>query len=610
MSSNVCDLSQIKQWATQGLIRSVDYQLAQLMAGKSPDAPELWLLSALVSYELSTGNVCLPLSKLQSPSDYWPEEIAEHLALVDWSQIEMDQLVLGAGDNVTPLVMDKERFYLYRYWQYECQVAQELLQRTGSVETDESLLKSGLARYFSSQEISEIDWQQVAAAVAVQKRFSVISGGPGTGKTTTVIKLLALYIEQCKAKGQSYNIQLAAPTGKAAARLAESISSAKEKLDIDAALMAEIPTQASTLHRLLGVIPNSIRFRHDADNPLHLDLLVLDEASMVDLPMMSRLLKALPSTARLILLGDRDQLASVEAGSVLGDICSWPQVLTYSDGQNNQLHQLCSLGSDLPQGGTSDFSDGLALLYKSYRFNDQSGIGFLAKAVNAGECDQVRSVLKAGYKDLNYQFLSIESYEALVNTVVDQYAELFKRLLTGEKPKVLLAQLTHFQLLCARREGDYGVAGLNERIYERLKSRGLIKEQGTWYPGRPVMITRNDASLSLFNGDIGLVAFDDSGRLKVWFEQNGEMRSVLPSRLPQHDTVFAMTVHKSQGSEFNRVMLILPPTDSPLLSKELLYTGITRAKNELDIVATEKVLLQATLRRTERAGGLASRLWR
>jgi exodeoxyribonuclease V alpha subunit len=275
-----------------------------------------------------------------------------------------------------------------------------------------------LARYFSAQEESEIDWQQVAAAVAVQKRFSVISGGPGTGKTTTVIKLLALYIEQCKAKGQSYNIQLAAPTGKAAARLAESISSAKEKLDIDAALMAEIPTQASTLHRLLGVIPNSIRFRHDADNPLHLDLLVLDEASMVDLPMMSRLLKALPSTARLILLGDRDQLASVEAGSVLGDICSWPQVLAYSDVQNSQLHQLCQLGSALPQGATSDFSDGLALLHKSYRFNDQSGIGFLAKAVNAGECDQVRSVLKAGYKDLNYQFLSIESYEALVNTVV------------------------------------------------------------------------------------------------------------------------------------------------------------------------------------------------
>ncbi|MDO6593846.1 exodeoxyribonuclease V subunit alpha [Neptuniibacter sp. 1_MG-2023] len=603
-------LFQLKRWVGLGYIRSVDYQLAHFLSDKIVYSPENILLSALVSYELATGNVCLPLSRLQSPQDYWPDEISDLLIKIDWSRVELDELVLGSGEPVTPLVLDKERFYLYRYWQYECSVAEALILRAVSIETDEVLLQAGLRSYFPTENTEEIDWQKVAAALAVQKRFSVISGGPGTGKTTTVIKLLALYIEQQKAKGDSFTIQLAAPTGKAAARLAESISSAKHKLDLEPQLKAEIPSEASTLHRLLGVIPNSIRFRHDAENPLHLDLLVLDEASMVDLPMMSRLLRALPASARLVLLGDRDQLASVEAGSVLGDICSWPDKLYYSAQQSSQLNKLCQLAQPLPVGASSTFSDSLAMLHKSYRFDDQSGIGYLARAVNAGCCTDVKAVIKAGYSDLNYHYLSQDSYEAMINTCVDIYAELFKGLFSGGNPQQLLVNMTRFQLLCARRQGAYGVEGLNDRIYTGLRERGLIKEEGGWYPGRPIMITRNDTSLSLFNGDIGVAAFDDTGRLKVWFEESGELRSVLPSRLPEHDTVFAMTIHKSQGSEFERVMMVLPPTDSPLLSRELLYTGVTRAKKVLDIIATESVLLLATERRTERAGGLALRLWK
>ena len=617
-------LSQLRRWVAEGIIRSVDYQLAAFLSEQQRLSEAHQLLSTLVSYELASGNVCLPLSKLKSPLGFWPEEIVELIVTIDWDSLVEDGSILGSGAGVTPLVLDKERIYLYRYWQYECQTAEALNARQGRVSVDEGLLTRGLAQFFPHQSNENIDWQQIAAAVAVQKRFSVISGGPGTGKTTTVIKLLALYIEQRKAMGQSYTIQLAAPTGKAAARLAESISNAKQKLDIDERLKADIPTQASTLHRLLGVIPNSIRFRHDIDNPLHLDLLVLDEASMVDLPMMARLLRALPDSARLILLGDRDQLASVEAGSVLGDICSWPGQLNYSQEQKHLLTTLCGLSNDGLEGegslagsgavgmevdSVNHFSDCLAMLHKSYRFHDNSGIGFLARAVNSGEKTNVKEVLHAGYQDINFQYLSQESYEALITTVVDVYAALFKALFSGATPQQILERLTHYQLLCARREGDYGVSGLNERIYKGLATRGLICDEGTWYPGRPIMITRNDPALSLFNGDIGLAAMDVTGRLKVWFELNGEMRSVLPSRLPEHETVFAMTVHKSQGSEFNRVSMVLPPMDSPLLSKELLYTAITRAKHLLDIVATEQVLLKASERRTERAGGLAQRLW-
>jgi len=635
-------LAMLRHWSLEGVIRSVDYQFARFLDEQHQLPEKIQLLSALVSHELAAGNVCLPLSKLKDPHGHWSDEITGVVLTMDWRSLASDGELLGDGSHVTPLVLDKDRVYLYRYWQYECQTAAALNSRNGRVNIDRSLLTDGLANFFPESDSLEIDWQKIAAAVAVQKRFAVISGGPGTGKTTTVIKLLALYIEQQRALGRSHSIQLAAPTGKAAARLAESISNAMARLDIGEELKTEIPTQASTLHRLLGVIPNSIRFRHDEENPLHLDLLVLDEASMVDLPMMARLLRALPDSARLILLGDKDQLASVEAGSVLGDICNWSGRLSYSMPQRQVLAELCCLSGrsrddflhqgsheaaaepyaqaslfdasspDLPiqmQATEDTFADCLAMLHKSYRFHDQSGIGFLARAVNSGQRDAVKSVLGSNYPDINILNLSQDSYEALIKSVVDVYVNLFQRLFANELPQQLLECLMHFQLLCARREGEYGVSGLNERVYQGLKGRGLIQGDSAWYAGRPIMITRNDPALSLFNGDIGIAAEDSEGRLKVWFMLDGEMRSVLPSRLPEHETVFAMTIHKSQGSEFDRVCIILPPADSPLLSKELLYTGITRAKKQLDIVASEHVLYQATERRTNRAGGLALRLW-
>ncbi|WP_415903257.1 exodeoxyribonuclease V subunit alpha [Neptuniibacter sp. QD29_5] len=605
-------LPQLKQWSQEGIIRSVDYQLAAFVAEKKPDDSALPLLAALVSFELASGNVCLPLDRLISPKGYWSDEIVALVEPVDWKALKPDARLLMVGTNGSLesalLVLDQGRFYLHRYWQYEIQVAKQLSKRTVPVDVDLPLLGDHLAQLFPKQN-EEVDWQKVATAVAIQKRFSVISGGPGTGKTTTVIKLLVLYIQQMQAKGVDINIRLAAPTGKAAARLAESINSAKQKLALPAELAALVPSEASTLHRLLGVIPNQIGFRHHGDNPLHLDLLVLDEASMVDLPMMARLLDALPEHARLILLGDRDQLASVEAGNVLGDICSWPGELDYSTNQQQVLTQLGAFPQAQSSGSVQSFSDCLALLRKSYRFDDKSGIGYMAKAVNSGTVEHVKRVMAKGFEDINNHYLTRDSYEEMINQVVSFYSELFSHVNPEASPKYLLDRLGEFQLLCARREGVYGVAGLNERIQQELRSRGYIKGSDTWFAGRPIMITRNDPALKLFNGDIGIVLADDSGKLKVWFELDGELRSVLPSRLPEHQTVFAMTVHKSQGSEFDTVAFILPPDDSPLLTRELLYTGITRARKTLHLYATKAALFASTQRKTERSGGLAVRLW-
>lgn len=611
--SDLC-LSMMKAWAEQGLIRTLDYQLAVFVGEQQPEQPALPFLAMLVSAELAAGNVCLPLDKLANPEQFWPEEIATEIKKTDWLQLRGEEglLLVPATGSVSRsprlMVLDYARVYLYRYWIYETAVAAQLRQRACSVKTDLFQLQQDLAKLFD-QPMAEIDWQMIAAAVAVQKRFAVISGGPGTGKTTTVIKLLALYIEQKRAENRTVNIHLAAPTGKAAARLAESISSAKKKLKLSPELSELIPTEATTLHRLMGVIPNSNCFRHDAENPLHLDLLVLDEASMVDLPMMARLLDALPREARVILLGDRDQLASVEAGSVLGDICSWPGKLSYSPEQVEQLNGLCSLPEPLERDQLGGFADCLALLRKSYRFDDQSGIGFIAKAVNQGSAERVKQIIEQGYSDLKFHRLSKDHYEQVIAEVVGVYNGLSNTLVQTGDPGGALERLGHFQLLCALREGPYGVSGLNERVRLELKQRGVFQGDSLWYPGRPVIITRNDPGLSLYNGDVGLVAPDETGRLKVWFEQNGTLRAVLPSRLPEHDTAYAMTVHKSQGSEFNRVVLLLPPEESPLLSRELLYTGITRAKQSLLLCTTEKVLRAATQQKTERAGGLALRLW-
>lgn len=478
-----------------------------------------------------------------------------------------------------------------------------------------------------------LNWQKVAAAVALTRRFAVISGGPGTGKTTTVTKLLAAMVHQASTKGETPTIKLVAPTGKAAARLTESIGKAVDALALSPELKQRIPTESSTLHRLLGAIPGRVEFRHNKTNPLHLDVLVLDEASMVDLPMMHRLLDALPSHARLILLGDKDQLASVEAGAVLSDICDF-SAQGYSQKQNERVKALtqfnCQFGCTAKQL-VSPLADSLCVLQKSYRFDARSGIGQLAKQVNAASSRGFEQVWSKGFEDIEWLPLSGDSYQKLIDRMVRAYQPyLTESKLASPQGKTLQSQeaLINWQhgiarqvlglfaqsrLLCAVREGDFGVTGLNQRIESRLKQRSLIpRGEELWYVGRPLMVTKNDHGLGLYNGDIGICLWDNSAqtpRLKVFFElPDGSIKSVLPSRMPEHETAYAMTIHKSQGSEFAHTFMILPGEFSPLLTKELIYTGITRAKSRFTLVADGKVLGKGIRHKTVRHSGLSLRL--
>ncbi|WP_036821148.1 exodeoxyribonuclease V subunit alpha, partial [Photobacterium sanctipauli] len=469
-----------------------------------------------------------------------------------------------------------------------------------------------------------MNWQKVAAAVALTRQFAVISGGPGTGKTTTVAKLLAALVTQSlqsealDENGQPRlpDIKLVAPTGKAAARLTESIGAAVDSLAVEKVVKDNIPTQSSTLHRLLGSIPNRVAFRHNRENPLHLDVLVVDEASMVDLPMMARLLDALPPNAKLILLGDRDQLASVEAGAVLGDICAFADQ-GYSQQQSQLLGQLTGFQFPVQLQSLGVVADSLCMLRKSYRFHAQSGIGQLAKAINAGRPQQVDRVWQQGFKDIHLYPLTSDSYQSMVNMSVTFYRDYLDAIYERCPPAEVLKAFSKVRLLCALREGDFGVVGLNQRIERGLARLGKIApDEETWYVGRPVMISQNDHGLGLYNGDIGIAMKDSEPdpqtgeyRTRVFFEMpDGSIRGVLPSRLPEHETVYAMTIHKSQGSEFADTLMVLPSEFSPLLTRELTYTGITRAKEKLYLFASPDIVNRSVKLRTERASGLAELL--
>lgn len=640
---------------------------------KNSDKNLIMLLSAITSHELGKGHVCIDIEQIEQgdlftlPAKYRDALLELVPEKSSWISELTNASTVSNGTEATPLAFDGARLYLQRYWAFEQRVSNRITKAAQSVAVNLQLsntldelfarqyhfLFSALKKLENNNQVSRqqlvcdmldvvqsddldwqaidaillaatksseletldqlipnnhcVNWQKVAAAVALTRRFSVISGGPGTGKTTTVTKLLASLVTQAQQDNKNIAIKLVAPTGKAAARLTESIGQAVQSIGLAPEVKEAIPTDASTLHRLLGYIPNQVDFRHNKANPLHLDVLVVDEASMVDLPMMARLLDAVPEHARVILLGDKDQLASVEAGAVLGDICQFTK-MGYSQNQAQQLSQLT--GFNLPaQSHNNAVADSLCMLQKSYRFDARSGIGQLAKAINEGSKFKVEAVWAKGFSDIRFHDLSNDSYNAMITMMVNGYRSYLGHIHAGDKPEVALKAFNQIQLLCAMREGDFGVVGLNQRIEKALKKSDLIPHgDEIWYSGRPVMVTQNDYGVGLYNGDIGIAMPDPvDQRLRVYFDMpDGSIRGVLPSQLPEHETVYAMTIHKSQGSEFEHTVLALPAEFSPILTRELIYTGVTRAKKKLDLFATEKVVARGVMIKTQRNSGLAS----
>ena len=484
---------------------------------------------------------------------------------------EEQALLLASGvvneQGTLPLVLEKQRLYLQRYWNYECQVAKKIALLS-SVEPLQADFSELIEQYFSTSS-DEIDWQKQAAVAAVKSPFTIVTGGPGTGKTTTVVKILGLLQELSPSL---LNIALAAPTGKAAMRLQESIGQSKNSLPCSESIKHKIPEHVVTIHRLLGARPPSPYFKYNEELPLPHDIVVVDEVSMIDLPLMSKLVSALKEGARLILLGDKDQLASVETGTVLADLI---------DALPNFTQEL----------------------KKSYRFSGH--IKAFSDAVNQQDAKRAWELLEQNYAEVSL----LE--EELISYIVEKQMDYLQLIADRAGYAQVHAAFNEFQVLCATRRGLYSVEDVNYRVIQELREKNLIQSSSDWFAGRPILITQNDAVLQLYNGDIGLCLADgeNNGQLMVFFLlADGTIRKYLPARLPNCETVFAMTIHKSQGSEFNEVLLLLPEVMNPVLTKELIYTAITRAKKAVKIVSNKAVFLETLQRKVDRSSGLADRL--
>ena len=614
--------------------------IARFLNQQCPQASyEVLLLAAFTSNQQASGHLCLDLKNRQLATQLWGTSPPPELVTLlpgkpdDWLH-DLRQSPLVSQDGNTPLVLDGSRLYLRRNWAREVSVAEAIDQRLATVSAlPVKRLRDALTRLFPSPG-DQTDWQQVACALASRSGIGIITGGPGTGKTTTVVRLLGLLQSLAMADDQRLRIRLAAPTGKAAARLTESIGEQVQQLDVVTAVRDAIPTEVTTLHRLLGTRPDSRHFRHHADNPLHADLVVVDEASMIDMDMMASLLEALSPHTRLILLGDKDQLASVEAGAVMGDLCRHAHQGRYKQSTIDFVQDTC--GADISNYQETEQAPGNALaqqtamLRTNWRSKDSPGIGELARAVNEENLPQVRKAFQQYNDSLHRHPLRSDGQQLetlLLNGSGDHHGlrALFNAMATPPAQRQdfdawaagLLKQLTHQQLLSGLRSGPFGVQQLNQRITRHLQQQDLAPER-EWYPGRPVMMTRNDYQLGLMNGDVGLslpLLEDRNGKpellLRVAFQlPDGRIKWVLPSRLDGVETVYAMTVHKSQGSEFRHTLLVLPDAPHPLLTRELIYTAVTRARDRFTLLEFGKpaVLDSAVKKRTWRASGLAERL--
>ena len=639
---------EVERLTEAGELRRLSGAFARFVASLGPASGPLLLASLVLSELEGRGHSCLLLADLAQdaagllglPAEEWTELAAAIKPLPKNAKGWMAQLsgceqvwTAGEFDYGQPLVLDGDadngRLYLRRYWRDETTVASSVRARAAAHQpVDVPAVRAWLDTLFATQRAAEKpDWQKLACAIALRGRMAIITGGPGTGKTYTVARLLALLFATAPDAARQ-RIALAAPTGKAAARLKQSIDKALGELADkvgDRLPLRELTARmgaARTLHSLLGARPDSRAFAHHRGNPLDVDVLIVDEASMVHLEMMASLLDALPPDATLILLGDKDQLASVEAGAVLGDLCADAQAGNYNEDTVAFVREASgeAIPPDYVHAGGA-LAQQTVMLRHSRRFGGP--IGQLALAVNAGDVEAATAVLRArgalGVEVAHaLRWIEHAQQQRAIGLALEGYRPYLQLLKEGPTQgadgaahedwvRAVLQRFEAFRILCAVREGEWGVEGLNTAIEQRLDGVGLIRRSSDWYTGRPVMVTRNDYATNVFNGDIGLTLPDPArpGSLRVWFLEGDKVRSVLATRLRHVETAYAMTVHKSQGSEFAHTVLALPKEGGAVLARELVYTGITRASREFTLLTpVPAVLGEAIGKRTHRASGL------
>ena len=608
-----------------GVLRTLDDALANTLRRLDPETPDdVLAAAALASLAVAQGHAGFdPASPRQlvdadiawPDADGWMQQLAEsRFVATPASPIDEAQAV--------PLVLENGLLYLRRYREYERRLAMQLRRIASSVMPEpgiepiaplfDALFPSPLVGEGGAQRrergAQHDNHQARAAALALRRALLLVTGGPGTGKTTTIARLLVLRIAQALQAGTAPpRIALAAPTGRAAERMAESLRRAVAQMadhGIDAALLDALPAQASTLHRLLGTIPDSPRFRHNKDNPLPFDIVVVDEASMVDLPLMCKLTEAVADGAQLVLLGDPDQLPSVEAGDVLAAILGAAGAGdTLSSGDAAALHPL--LGDVPVDVGTNHLAGHRVHLRHGWRQSEALHLAPLAEAVRNGDAVEALSLLRGGALS-NVHFH--EGADDPLQARPDLLAH-WRTLATHTDPAQALKQANRLRLLTAVREGPQGARGLNARIEAALSGR-RIGTPPAWFAGRLLLITENSYRHGLFNGDVGICLADADGTPLAWFSGDGSesVRAFHPAALPAHESAFAMTVHKAQGSEFDEVWLHLPRADSRVLSRELLYTGLTRARSALHVAGSAEVIAAALARHAGRVSGLGWRL--
>ena len=576
--------------------------------------PPLKPYAYLLSKKLSEGHICLDLDKPLSRPDEMPA-FCQNIPL-GAAPLKSLPLIARDGKDNQPFVLYKNRLYIQRYFRYESgllqrigeflQTEQEVLpQRVKLLKTQEAVIKNLLktddpAKALPAQADDITDWQLAAIITGILNNFTIITGGPGTGKTTTVARILAVLYTLDPA----LRVALAAPTGKAAARMAESLRNTTIPLRPEI-LEKFKGLKPSTIHRLLRSKPGALYFRHDRDNPLPFDVVIIDECSMIDMALFAKLLAAIGASTRLILLGDKDQLASVEAGSLFGDICQAQEQLNLFTAKRvglinsfiaNSQRQVSA--AQVNAGVAHPLFEHIVELRYSHRFSGKEGIGLFSKAVISGNVEGLQAPNERVTIDPTW---SVDLFEKFVAG----YAAVIRE----KDIRTALRNMNALRVLCAVRESEHGLYAVNKEIERYLHSRRLIVLNGEFYENRPVILTRNYYEFGLFNGDIGIVRPDVKGSLRLWFEDSdGELKSILPSYINQAETVFAMTIHKSQGSEFDEVLVVLPSSpDSPILTRELLYTAVTRAKKKVYIQGPMEVIVAASQRHVERASGIASR---